>query len=132
MSLAAITASACADPRGNDPNAPDNAGALAAADASFAAGCTATLPHGCPEAPSYKTDIAPLVDRACNGCHAPGGVASDRDLTSYKNLRKLETTALVQVQDCAMPPADAGTDASLTSSERTEILQWFVCGAPDN
>jgi hypothetical protein len=122
----------CTDPRGNDPNVPDYTGALAAEDAAVTVACNATVPKNCPAAPSYASEIAPLVKRSCVTCHANGGSASDRDLSTYKNLTKLETTSLVQVEDCLMPPSDAGVDAALSPEDRTELLQWFVCGSPNN
>lgn len=94
--------------------------------------CASLLPSSCPRAPSYANDVAPLVKRVCLPCHSPGGVAAERDLTTYKNLLRLESTALVQVNQCFMPPADAGATSAWTSDERTLLLQWFVCGSPDN
>jgi hypothetical protein len=94
--------------------------------------CTATFPSGCTTAPSYSQAIAPLVQRTCNGCHAAGGVAADRDLTTYKNVARLETTELIELNSCAMPPADAGPDAMLSAAEREEILQWLICDYPNN
>jgi hypothetical protein len=121
----------CTSERGNDPNVPDEQGALAADSASGLA-CVAALPKTCPKAPSYATEIGPLTQRTCVPCHSHGGVASDRDLTTYKNLTRLETTAFIQVNECLMPPADAGPDVAMTHEERTELLQWFVCGSPNN
>jgi hypothetical protein len=128
----AIGILACTTTEGNDPNVPDYAGALAAEDASLTAACSVSIPKSCPSAPSYANDIAPLVKRTCDSCHSVNGSASDRDLTTYKNLTKLETTSLVQVADCLMPPSDAGADAMLSPGDRTELLQWFVCGSPNN
>jgi hypothetical protein len=128
----AIGMSACTTNEENDPNVPDYAGALAAEDAAVVANCSASIPKNCPSAPSYANDIAPLVKRTCVTCHAINGSASDRDLSTYKNLTKLETTSLVQVADCLMPPSDAGAGAMLSPSDRTELLQWFVCGSPNN
>jgi hypothetical protein len=128
----ALNAVACTDLLGNDPNVPDYAGALAAEDASVTIACNASVPKSCPNAPSYANEIAPLVKRSCVTCHAINGSASDRDLTTYKNLTNLETTSLVQVEDCLMPPSDAGPDAMLSPEDRTELLQWFVCGSPNN
>jgi hypothetical protein len=122
----------CTTNEGNDPNVPDYAGALAAEDAASAVSCSASIPKNCPSAPSYANEIEPLVKRTCVTCHAINGSASDRDLSTYKNLTKLETTSLVQVADCLMPPSDAGADAMLSPEERTELLQWFVCGSPNN
>jgi hypothetical protein len=36
---------------------------------------------------------------------------------------------LVQVNACAMPPADAGP---LSTIDRTALLGWLVCKAPEN
>jgi len=119
----------CSNDRGNDPNVPDIEGALAV---DSAPPVCVTLPKGCTKAPSYGASIAPLTERTCNPCHSKGGVASDRDLTTYKNLTRLETTAFIQVTGCLMPPVDAGPDAAMTTAERTELLQWFVCGSPNN
>lgn len=128
----AIGVGACTTNEENDPNVPDFAGALAAEDAAVGANCSASIPKSCPSAPSYANAIAPLVKRTCVTCHAINGSASDRDLSTYKNLTKLETTSLVQVADCLMPPSDAGADAMLSPGDRTELLQWFVCGSPNN
>lgn len=118
----------CTNERGNDPNVPDDQ----AGDATTHPACVSGLPKTCPKAPSYATDIAPLTQRTCLPCHSKGAVASDRDLTTYKNLTRLETTAFIQVNECLMPPADAGPDVAMTPAERTELLQWFVCGSPNN
>lgn len=66
--------------------------------------CTKTLPTDCTTIPSYANDIAPLVAERCLPCHAAGGVASDRDLTTYANVEQLESTVLSQVYGCLMPP----------------------------
>jgi len=126
-----LLAVGCTDPSGNDPNVPDRLGAVSV-DAAAPPGCTPALPATCPNTPSYAENIAPLVKRTCVPCHAPGGKASDRDFTTYHGLVRLETTALTQVNGCLMPPADAGPDAAMSLGDRTELLQWFVCGSPDN
>lgn len=95
------------------------------------AGCPQDLPASCSSPPpSYDAAIAPLVERRCLGCHGPGGVAyPQRDLSSYPELFKRRGVALNQVYGCVMPPLDAG---QLTTEERAELLQWFVCNAPNN
>jgi hypothetical protein len=121
----------CPDPLGNDPNLPDDEADGAGSNPRGVV-CPPALPESCPQTPSYSMDIEPILQRTCLSCHAPGGVAADRDLTTYKNFRRLETTNFVQVNACLMPPADAGPDAALSLDERTELLQWFVCGSPNN
>lgn len=123
-----IALAACSDPKGNDPNVPDREGEVL--DAAPGASCPAALPSSCPSAPSYATDIAPIMSRACVTCHKPGGVAADRPLDTAARIQKLETTTFQQLNGCLMPPIDAGPDAALSFDDRKEILQWLVCGAP--
>ncbi len=130
MTLCASTG--CPDPAGNDPNVPDEArsDAVAAAPA-----CLRALPpqSACGAVPSYANDILPVVHRSCvTGCHEPGGVAANQDLSNYTKLTQDLTPVLTQVLGCVMPPADAGPDAALGATERMELLTWLVCGSPDN
>jgi hypothetical protein len=122
----------CPDPAGNDPNVPDLVPDGTVLNLASAATCPPAAPSACPQSPSYTKDIQPLVERACVPCHSPGGVAADRDLRTYQDFVRLETTNFVQINGCVMPPADAGPDAALSLQNRTENLQWFVCGSPDN
>jgi|GEM_PF-801388 hypothetical protein len=128
----------CSDPPGNDPNVPDPTPDGTILDLEGTAVCPPATPSSCPQTPSYSKDIAPLIVRTCLPCHAPGGVAADRSfsaglgMASYANFLRLETTDFVQVAGCIMPPPDAGPDAALSLQDRTELLQWFVCGSPDN
>jgi uncharacterized membrane protein len=80
-------------------------------------------------APSYATDIAPLVSARCVGCHYAGNRVSRVVLETRAEIADNRTLALTQVFRCQMPPAEA-TD--LTDVERETLLQWLVCGAPDN
>ena len=120
----AALAIACLDPAGNDPNHPDQPAANTAA-------CPLGDASGCVPPPTYARDIAPLVQRTCMPCHAAGGVAADRPLSSRAELTLLETTVIGTVNGCTMPPADAGTDAMMGPADRTELEQWFICGAPN-
>jgi hypothetical protein len=130
--LACALAGGCSDPAGDDPNVPDKAPPGTVLNLEGPMTCPPAAPNSCPQTPSYAKEISPLVERACLSCHSPGGVAADRDLTTYASFVRLETTDFVQVSDCLMPPPDAGPDAALTLQDRTELLQWFVCGSPDN
>jgi hypothetical protein len=132
LAVAAVLLAGCINPAGNDPNVPDQAPDGTVLDLANVMACPPAAPSSCPETPSYAKDIAPLIERACVPCHSPGGVAADRDLTTYANVVRLETTNFVQINGCVMPPADAGPDAALSLQDRTELLQWFVCGSPDN
>lgn len=138
LSVVALSVLAgCSDPAGDDPNVPDPTPDGTILNLEGAAACPPATPSNCPRTPSFSKYIAPLVERTCFPCHAPDGVAADRNFSSegrvsYSDFVRLETTDFVQVADCIMPPADAGPDAALSLSDRTELLQWFVCGSPNN
>jgi hypothetical protein len=130
--VAVLLLAGCTDPLGNDPNVPDIEPDGTVLNLESAASCPPAAPSACAQTPSYAKEIAPLVERSCLPCHSPGGIAADRDLTNYSLFVRLETTDFVQVSNCLMPPPDAGPDATLTLGDRTELLQWFVCGSPNN
>jgi hypothetical protein len=121
----------CFDVPGNDPNVPDLLPEVADTGI-IAMPCSTNLPNDCTTTPSYSKEIAALIQAHCEPCHAAGGVASDRNLTTYGNVEKIESTVLGQVYGCMMPPADAGPDAMLTQQERNDLLQWLVCNSPNN
>jgi uncharacterized membrane protein len=94
--------------------------------------CTATLPtsDACATAtPSYSADIVPIVTQRCLECHAAGNLNSSVVLETQSEIYRQRQLVETQVYRCAMPPSD-GTP--LTSTERSELLQWLVCGAPNN
>jgi hypothetical protein len=92
--------------------------------------CPNDLPQACPTpAPSYVSEVQPLIANRCVPCHSPGGLASDRPLDDYTNVYKRRGTVLNEVYTCLMPPADAG---QLSDAERKQLLSWLVCDAPNN
>lgn len=94
-----------------------------------AAMCT-PVTAGCPSTPpSYASDIAPLIGSRCVVCHFPGTTIAPSDLSTYDQVRRQGGTALGMVQSCLMPPPDAGV---LGEAERTELVEWLRCGAPNN
>ena len=112
--------------------------AIAAAAQAFALGCSSGAPATCPNdlpascaatPPSYARDVAPILASKCVVCHGPGGVESNRDLSSYDHVHALRSSVLNQVHACAMPPADG---EALTAPERATLLGWLVCSAPQN
>ncbi|HEY1586939.1 MAG TPA: hypothetical protein VGH63_14695, partial [Polyangia bacterium] len=94
--------------------------------------CPDDLPSSCPATvPSYATDVAPIVNGVCAAmCHAPGGIASNRPMGDYASLFALKDAVLNQVSVCNMPPVDA--NPSLGEADRSTLLAWIVCGAPNN
>ena len=96
----------------------------------LATSCPNDLPGACPSpAPSYQSDVAPVIMQKCVSCHSPGGQSSDRPLQTYAEVFALRTSVLTQVYGCLMPPVGS---PQLTPSERAAILGWLVCGAPQN
>ena len=94
--------------------------------------CPSGLPSdsACPDsAPSYTDVIRPLVDSYCSGCHYVGNRNSSQVLETYDDLHKGVSIVEKQVYQCEMPPAG---EPQLPARERTALLQWLVCGAPDN
>lgn len=107
-------------------------GGGSSADPDGAAGCPNDLPE-CPDpsaAPSYQTEVAPIIEAECLACHGPGGTEQgSHDLSTYDSLYPQRTDVLTQVYNCRMPP---GGVAPLSPDDRQTLLTWLVCGAPDN
>jgi hypothetical protein len=93
------------------------------------AACPRDLPATCPSpAPSYKTSVAPIIEKTCANCHVAGGVAASWPLSSYADVFSLHGACLDQIYGCRMPQAPY----SLSDAERVTVLGWLVCEAPDN
>lgn len=91
--------------------------------------CPADLPASCPAgAAGYQATIAPLIAGKCTPCHAPGGQSS-HPLLTWAEVHALRGEVLSQVYACRMPQAGA---PALTAAERTELLGWLVCEAPND
>lgn len=94
--------------------------------------CPSNLPSdsGCPDtAPSYEKEIAPLLDAHCGGCHYSGNKNSKQVLETYDDVHASVSVIEKEVYRCEMPPAG---EPLLGEPERSALLQWLVCGAPDN
>lgn len=96
-------------------------------------GCTFIDASACENPiPSYAKDVAPALDRACNStCHAPG--VGPWPLTNWADVADWGNIIGGDIEQCSMPPPDAGAgNGTLTDKERAAILNWLVCGAPNN
>jgi hypothetical protein len=96
------------------------------------AACPSNLPSdsNCPDvAPSYLDEIQPLVDAHCGGCHYAGNRNSKQVLETYDDLHDSLSVVEKAVYRCEMPPAG---EPRLAEAERRALLQWLVCGAPNN
>jgi hypothetical protein len=98
-----------------------------------ASACPNVLPATCPSPePSYEDDVLPILEQRCYTCHADAGPTtsgSGIDFGSYANVYQLRGDILSQVNDCRMPPATAPQP---TIAQRTTLLGWLKCEAPDN
>jgi hypothetical protein len=91
--------------------------------------CPAAVPDACPSpSPSYATDVVPVLDAKCNGCHTGG--EGPWPLTNHDLVVHWRDQVLTEVVQCTMPPPLGTTE--LTQAERTMLVDWLVCGAPDN
>ncbi len=92
--------------------------------------CPNDAPTACPNTmPSYANDVAPIVQNVCGVCHAPGKIAANRELVDYTGIYSLKDAVFNQVSVCNMPPSD---QAPLGAADRATLLNWLVCGAPNN
>jgi uncharacterized membrane protein len=84
----------------------------------------------CPDGgpPSYKTEIAPILQEDCIPCHSPTGPAGF-DMTTYADVSGESGSILSQVTVCRMPPSNGPT---MTDAQRIALTAWLRCGAPDN
>lgn len=100
-----------------------------AGDGGTPVDCPNDLPQDCPTAPSYQSDIAPLLQQHCVVCHSPTGLESERPLNSYGAVYGQRSEVLTQVYGCQMPPPDM---PPLSRADRQLLLRWLVCHAPNN
>src|SRR4029079_225059 len=91
---------------------------------------------------TFTRDIAPILQKSCQGCHHPDGVAP-MSLVTYDEVRPwaraMKTRTALRSQRGAMPPffveKNIGIqkfkhDPSLTEAQIAKIGQWGASGAP--
>jgi hypothetical protein len=79
--------------------------------------------------PSYQTAVSPIFNAYCLTCHSPGGQESSLPLQTYDEISAIRSEVLDQIYSCRMPLSG---EPQPTTSERQLVLQWLVCGAPQN
>jgi mono/diheme cytochrome c family protein len=92
---------------------------------------------------TFSKDIAPILQRSCQACHRPGGVAP-MALTTYDEVRPwaqvIKLRNGIRERAGAMPPwyleKDIGiqhykNDPSLSDAEVAAIARWADNGAPE-
>ena len=99
-------------------------------DDSPAAECHA-LPTVCPATvPSYATQIAPIFNARCNGCHNANDPTGPWPFDSHSDVDDWSGMILDDLEHCTMPPPDSGMP--LPDNERALLQAWLACGAPNN
>jgi hypothetical protein len=90
-----------------------------------------------PAAPTYHRDIAPLLDRHCTTCHAPG-LAGPFRLDTLDEARHHAEFALVAMQSGTMPPWMPDRDCRTYADERgmspdevAQFSRWLEAGLPE-
>ena len=96
-------------------------------DAQAATSCPNAPSHCLRPVPSYRTVIVPILQQHCIPCHNPKGSAGHSEAT-YEDVYLQRSPMLDQVAGCGMPPSGY----PIHIAERGALLDWFVCGAPDN
>ena len=101
-----------------------------------------TKPEGCaiglnpPQAISYSSNIAPLLQDKCVTCHSPGNIAPWA-MTNYNIVRSYAASIKQNVLKGEMPPwhvdpfyGSFTNDSSLTPQQTAMLVQWINDGAP--
>ncbi|MDQ6704992.1 MAG: thiol-disulfide isomerase, partial [Acidobacteriota bacterium] len=106
----------------------------------LALGASACLPGATKSsapAVTYTKDVAPIIQKNCQGCHRPGEAAPMSFLT-YKDTRPWASAIKEAVLLKKMPPwfADPhygkfSNDRSLSSSDIQTLVNWAENGAPE-
>ena len=105
------------------------AGCTSGDNGADAGACDRRLPT-CPATPpSYQQTVGPIISQKCVTCHYPGTTIAKGDFSTYANVYANRGSMLNQAYSCIMPPSSG---PPLTADERTQLLTWFVCGAPNN
>jgi hypothetical protein len=99
-------------------------------DGAGGSGSACVSAPACPDGgpPSYKTEIASILQQDCIPCHSPTGVAGFY-MTTYAEVHGEFGSMLSEMTVCQMPPLNGPI---MTDAQRIALTAWLRCGAPDN
>ncbi|MDE2906049.1 MAG: cytochrome c, partial [Acidobacteriota bacterium] len=89
-------------------------------------------------APTFSRDVAPILQRSCQHCHQPAGIAP-MSLLTWRDARPWARSIRDRVERRLMPPwhldttvgvQDYKNDISLTQDEIDTVVRWVDAGAP--
>ncbi len=98
--------------------------------------------HAMAETPGYTTDVAPILQKNCAGCHSNTEHKSGLILDSYSSLMKggrhgqvivphdAKDSRLFQMIEGAIDPQMPLESDPLTSAEMATLKEWIEAGAP--
>jgi hypothetical protein len=91
-----------------------------------AGSCPSDVPDACVQPAPTWAAVLPIIQARCGSCHKED--AGQWPLNEYQYVIDWEPSFVGDIVACTMPPADAGIE--LTQDERTTLLNWIACGAP--
>ena len=111
---------------------------VAAAGGVLAQGGTTAVFGAADAAPTFSRDVAPILQRSCQHCHQPAGIAP-MSLLTYRDVRPWARSIRDRVARRLMPPwhldptvgiQDYKNDISLTADEIDTVVRWVDAGSP--
>lgn len=106
---------------------------------AFVLAVSAALVFGASKAdppPTYARDIAPVIQKRCEGCHRPGQIGPF-PLTNYAETRAFATEIKAATGERRMPPwhaepgyGDFANERRLSDAEIKSIARWVDAGSP--
>ena len=111
---------------------------LAGAGEALAQSGAPASPVAADTAPTFSRDVAPILQRSCQHCHQPHGIAP-MSLLTYRDARPWARSIRDRVARRLMPPwhldptvgiRDYKNDISLTPEEIDTVVRWADAGAP--
>lgn len=90
-------------------------------------------PEVIPEVVTYTNDVKAIINANCVSCHAPGGVAGHRPLTTYSEVKNaVENTDLLdRIQRQSSEVGAMPQGGRMPQSRIDIILQWNDNGLPE-
>lgn len=85
-----------------------------------------------PEVVRYETNIKPIIENRCMGCHSVGGPASFRPLTNYIEVRTHIDNIINRIQRPSGDPLRMPPSGSLSQSQIDFFIQWKANGFIEN
>ena len=110
---------------------------LACDDTIFGVPTDAQADGGTTGAPTWYTDVLPIVEARCSACHVSGGIGPF-PLTTYADAKPMAGAMSGAAQSRLMPPWPPDDDCnsykndrSLTEAEIQTLADWAAAGAPE-